>query len=275
MPELPEVETIRKSLEPHVVNRKIMDVFVGEKKLRWEVDRRAIQQYALNQTIHSVLRRGKYLIWSLYNRAHVIFHFGMSGRLLFSNKVSQIEKHTHVVFYLSNQGQIHFCDPRRFGFVKVLAPMNNIDDCELFSRLGPEPLSPDFSTVYLYQALTTTKRPIKHAIMDAKIVVGIGNIYANEALFLAKIRPDRAAKTLTINEVDRLVTHIKAVLKEAIALGGTTLADYVNADKIPGFFQLLLKVYGRSNRFCVNCKSRIKKISVGQRSSFYCEKCQH
>ena len=272
MPELPEVETIRKSLEPHVINATIKSVFIGEKKLRWEVDRDAFNRFVVNQTIVLVNRRGKYLIWGLDNKAHVIFHLGMSGRLGIFENGAELEKHTHLIFTLFNGKHIRYRDPRRFGFVEVLNSQQSLSD--RFQSLGSEPLSESFSSTYLYHKLKKSNRAIKQIIMDNRIVVGIGNIYANEALFYSGILPSRISASLKKDEGNNLVSSLKKVLKSAIKEGGTTLNDYRNADGEPGFFQQKLLVYARAGETCLKCGHIIEKIEIGQRSTFFCQICQ-
>lgn len=272
MPELPEVETIRNSLRPHILNAKITKIFIGDKKLRWKVDRESFEKYIKGQTIINVNRRAKYLVWELDNEFHVIFHLGMSGRLGIFETDSTVEKHTHLIFTLFNNKQIRFRDPRRFGFVEVLPP--SISLTERFRLLGPEPLSTKFNGLYLYDKIHKSNRAIKQVLMDPKIVVGVGNIYANEALFMAGILPNKNSADLKTTDLERLDFSIKDVLKNAIYAGGTTLNDYRNANGEPGFFQQKLTVYGRDGKTCLKCGHQIEKIVLGQRSTFYCPSCQ-
>jgi formamidopyrimidine-DNA glycosylase len=238
------------------------------------VDKAAFQNFVVGQNVEALSRRSKYLIWTLSNNAHVVFHLGMSGRLGVFDAITEIEKHTHVIFYLSNEKQIRFRDPRRFGFVEVFSSDQNLNESERFKSLGPEPLTDEFNTKYFAQIITSSKRPIKLAIMDAKIVVGVGNIYANEALFFAGIHPDKMANYLSLEKCSSLVENIKSVLKKAISKGGTTLNDYKNANGEPGYFQQELMVYGREGQDCTKCGKTIKKIVLGQRSTFFCKNCQ-
>jgi formamidopyrimidine-DNA glycosylase len=272
MPELPEVETIRKSLGPQIQNAKILKIFIGDKKLRWQVDRDSFEKYVNGQTILNVSRRAKYLVWELDNKSHVVFHLGMSGRLGVFDVNSPIEKHTHVSFTLNNHKQIRFRDPRRFGFAEVLNPSQSL--AKRFRLLGPEPLSVEFDNQYLYEKTRTSARAIKIFLMDSKIVVGIGNIYANEALFNAGIKPTKTSFELNQIEIKRLVESIKYILKIAIDAGGTTLKDYRNANGEPGFFQQKLAVYDRAGKACIQCGKIIEKIVIGQRSTFFCPTCQ-
>jgi len=273
MPELPEVETIRRGLESILLERVIQRVEVGEKDLRWPIPTKEFKRHVVGQKIVALERRAKYLIWRLANDVRVVIHLGMSGQLgIFSPKAPRT-KHTHVIFHLSNGQQIRFRDPRRFGLVDVVSPQA-IESYERFRHLGPEPLSDDFSASYLHERASKSKRNIKSLLMDASVVVGLGNIYVSEALFYAGILPQRLSASLSKVEARKLKTAIAHVLKKAIAKGGTTLNDYRNAQGEPGLFQLRLAVYGREDEPCIKCEQRIVKAVIGGRSSFFCEKCQ-
>ncbi|RPI01376.1 MAG: bifunctional DNA-formamidopyrimidine glycosylase/DNA-(apurinic or apyrimidinic site) lyase [Calditrichaeota bacterium] len=272
MPELPEVETLCQSLKPHVLNRRILAVQVFETRLRKAVAEADLQQWVTHQTIKSLERRAKYLLWRLSNEATVVFHLGMSGRLGVFFDSSSREKHTHVVFQLENC-QVHFRDPRKFGLIDVIPP-HQLARYAGFEKLGIEPLSPDFSAAAITKSVGKSKKPIKLWIMDAQNVVGVGNIYANEVLFDARIHPLRPAFTLSETETSQLVMSIKHVLKTAVNRGGTTLNDFRDAEGEPGFFQMDLQVYQKTGQLCGVCGAEIQKSLLSGRSTFYCPNCQ-
>ena len=272
MPELPEVETIKLSLEPFLLNKKIEKVDIMESRLRFPVVKEDFELWVSGQKIIAIRRRAKYLIWDLDNNAGVIIHLGMSGRLGYFRSQDPVERHTHVVFYLS-MGHIRYRDPRRFGFIEVRKPGDK-NFYKRFLHLGVEPLQDNFNAEYLKQKTAHSIRPVKNILMDATIVVGIGNIYANESLFFAGIHPATPAKELSHLQREALIHSVKKVLKKAIEKGGTTLNDYRNANGEPGFFQLDLSVYGRENEACPRCNQLIRKIVLSGRSSFYCPACQ-
>jgi len=273
MPELPEVETIRRSIEPHILNRKIIRVEVLEPRLRELIEADRFEKWAANQAVVEVKRRGKYLIWLLENRAAVIIHLGMSGRIGTFSASAPLEKHTHVIFHFGQNRQLRYRDPRRFGMIKVVEP-GQLESFPGFSLLGPEPLSDDFTTTSTAERLKRSGKPIKHWIMDAQNVVGVGNIYANEVLYYAGIHPQRRADGLSVEEQERLVMSIKAILSSAVEQGGTTINDYRDADGEPGFFQLSLKVYQKSGEACCRCGAEIRRQVMSGRSTFYCSNCQ-
>lgn len=273
MPELPEIETIRKSLEPHVIGKVIQKVVVLEHRLRWLVQSDELAQWVSGQQIIALNRRAKYLLWALNNSAAMIFHLGMSGRLGLFAVNDPVEKHTHVIFNLSDGSQVRYRDPRRFGFIKVI-PHLIMEQNQLFQGLGPEPLSQHFDHDYLYHALQRTARAIKNVLMESTIVPGLGNIYANEVLFYARIHPKRRADFLTSQEVQSLVDSIQSVLRHAIERGGTTLNDFRNAHGEPGYFQVELAVYGRHAQPCLSCGTSIEKFVLAQRSTYCCPECQ-
>ena len=273
MPELPEVETIRQTLEPVLLNQVIDAVEVKQTHLRWKVNPKDFDRWVIGQRILSLQRRAKYLLWQLQNDSAVVIHLGMSGRLGIFLPQDELEPHTHVIFNLANQKQIRYRDPRRFGFIEVVAP-HRLATYKRFQALGPEPLTDAFNADYFAQKIAGRKSAIKNVLMDASVVVGLGNIYANEALFMAAIKPQRFAQTLSKDEIERLVAAVKAVLQNAITRGGTTLRDFRDARGEPGFFSLELSVYGREREACPNCGSLIEKMKISGRSSFYCPQCQ-
>jgi len=274
LPELPEVETIRRGLEPALISQKIISTRFFVRKLRWDIVASNFDNYVNQKSITSLSRRGKYIIIHLDNEAAVVIHLGMSGRLGLFEQTAIVEKHTHVIFYLENGMELRFRDPRRFGSIEV-APPHLISSYPRFAHLGVEPLSNNFNPQYLKKKTEKSDRGIKLVIMDAKIVVGVGNIYANESLFYSRIDPRRRAKSLSVKEIKALEKSLKTVLNTAIEKGGTTLNDFRNAYGEPGFFQLELAVYGRADLPCPECGTPIQKTVLGGRSTFFCPNCQN
>ncbi|MDH5444301.1 MAG: bifunctional DNA-formamidopyrimidine glycosylase/DNA-(apurinic or apyrimidinic site) lyase [Gammaproteobacteria bacterium] len=270
MPELPEVETTRRGIEPHLLNKTVTGVIVRQSQLRWPVPR-ALDKKISGQTIHAIERRGKYILLKL-DTGSIMLHLGMSGSLRVLNSDTPPEKHDHVDLQFGSHQCLRLRDPRRFGSLHWLTqdPYQH----KLLKDLGPEPLSNIFDKEYLFNRSRKRKLAIKLFIMDSKIVVGVGNIYASEALFRAGIRPSRPAGRVTQKEYDKLVTAIKQVLKDAIQSGGTTLQDFTNSDGKPGYFKQALHVYGREGEACHFCKSLIKHRVMGQRATYYCPNCQ-
>jgi len=270
MPELPEVETIRCGLEPHVAGRKITDVIVRNRSLRWPVQS-DLARMLRGQVIRSVERRAKYLVLRCESGS-IILHLGMAGRLRILPVATDAGKHDHVDIILDNSTCLRFCDPRRFGALLWSAgdPLQH----PLLCVCGPEPLSAAFTGDCLYERSRGRRISIKQFIMDHKVVSGVGNIYASEALFLAGIHPLAAAGTLSRQRCRRLAAAVKKTLQKAIAAGGTTLRDFLGATGDPGYFQLKLRVYGRSGEPCYVCGRKIRGTRSGQRSTFYCPQCQ-
>ncbi len=270
MPELPEVETTRKGIEPFLLNKKIFDIKVHTPKLRWPIPI-ALLDNICNREISAVIRRGKYIL--IYcSRGYVLIHLGMSGSLRISNIHNDRRKHDHVEFILSKDRVLRFNDPRRFGC--ILWQSDESTKHPLLSRLGPEPLEDQFNFSHLKNNLKGKKCAIKNAIMDSHVVVGVGNIYASESLFRSCIRPGRAANRLSNKEIQMLCKNTKSVLTEAIKKGGTTLKDFINAEGKPGYFAQQLDVYGRNGELCRVCGDIVKSKIIGQRTSFYCPTCQ-
>lgn len=268
MPELPEVETSRRGILPYLKGQIIKQVVVRQPKLRWPIDM-AISD-AQGQIIIDIKRRAKYLLLKL-TQNWIVIHLGMSGSLRILDSYQAPDKHDHVDLVLENGVTLRYTDPRRFG---SWLWTNSIDELKQLKHLGLEPLSDEFSANYLFEKATNRNIPLKSWIMDNHIVVGVGNIYASESLFMAKINPHRKVSSLTLAEFERLVTAIKQVLTKSIEQGGTTLKDFVQSDGKPGYFVQKLQVYGREGEECLICKSDIKSHRIGQRNTFYCEKCQ-
>jgi len=270
MPELPEVETTRRGIAQTVTGRRIAAVIVREPRLRWPLPSDFAAQ--LNgQRIREVRRRAKYLLIDL-DRGSLIVHLGMSGSLRVLPSSTPILKHDHVDLELESNQSLRFNDPRRFGSMHYT--LEDPAQHMLLRKLAPEPLSDEFDADYLVGKARGRKVSIKQFIMNGNLVVGVGNIYASEALFRAGIKPTRAAGRIKPDELKRLVKGIKTVLNAALRAGGTTLRDYVNADGAPGYFRQKLFVYERDGQPCRNCKSPIKQLRSGQRSTYYCPSCQ-
>ena len=273
MPELPEVETTRAGIAPHICGKAFVRTHIRQPKLRWPVnpDLAAVLN---GQTVMAVSRRAKYLLIHT-GAGYLIIHLGMSGslRIYEPGQHPPPQKHDHADFEFADGTLLRFHDPRRFGAILWFA--GALEHHPLLQHLGPEPLSADFDAAYLQHTLAKQKRAIKLALMDNAVVVGVGNIYANEALFQAAITPTRAANSLQAHEYTALVAAIKDVLQRALAAGGSTLRDFVNSEGRSGYFQQQYAVYGRQNENCPHCGGLIYKITQGQRSSFYCPQCQH
>ncbi len=269
MPELPEVETTRKGILPFVDKQTVAKIIIRQPKLRWEVPD-AIHDME-GEIIQSVTRRGKYILLET-SKGTALIHLGMSGSLRVLDVGVAAEKHDHVDFEFSNKKLIRLRDPRRFG--AVLWATKNPLKHKLIRSLGPEPLGDDFNTDYLFLASRGRKVSIKQFIMNGHVVVGVGNIYACESLFKAGISPKALAGKVSKKRYEKLVEVIKEVLARAIEQGGTTLKDFVQVEGNPGYFQQELNVYGRAGEACLVCESSIKQIKQGQRSTFYCSKCQ-
>ncbi len=270
MPELPEVETTRRGIQQQLTGERIRALVVRNPSLRWPIDP-ALGTILCGQRILAVGRRAKYLLIEC-EQGTLIIHLGMSGSLRFVTPATALEKHDHVDLVLDGGQILRYRDPRRFGAVLWQYGLATLHP--LLARLGPEPLADDFDGTTLFRATRKRNSAIKLVIMDNHVVVGVGNIYANEALFQAGIAPTRPAASLTETECATLAAEIKTVLTRAIAAGGSTLRDFVDAIGKPGYFQQSYFVYGRSEQPCLRCGSPIRQIRQGQRSSFFCPHCQ-
>lgn len=279
MPELPEVETTLRGIEPHLKNNYINSVAVFEPRLRWPVSDQLSQ--LTDCKVPTLRRRAKYLLLDTSGGqingrkspdAHIIIHLGMSGSLRIVDADTPRKKHDHIDFKISTGHIMRYHDPRRFG--AVLWTDQPAEQHDLLKNLGPEPLDPAFSGELLFKASRKRKVAVKNLIMDGHIVVGVGNIYASEALYMAGVRPGVAAGRVTAKKYQSIAAAIKEVLGNAIAMGGTTLRDFVNTDGKPGYFQQTLNVYGRKNEPCSACSTSIQMKVIGQRSTFYCPNCQ-
>ncbi len=269
MPELPEVETSRRGIAPHIVGGRVTDVIVRNRSLRWPVSK-AVDRNLLGETITGVDRRAKYLLIENVNGA-AILHLGMSGSVYIIDRGTPAGVHDHVDIEFDSGKTLRFRDPRRFG---SLHWSRNPLQHKLLKSLGPEPLSEEFTGHYLWERSRGRRVSIKQFIMNAQVVVGVGNIYASEALYHAHINPRRAAGRIALHRYEQLADAIKQVLGDAIRAGGTTLRDFYGGDGEAGYFQQQLEAYGREGEPCRLCNSPITAIVQGQRSSYYCKQCQ-
>ncbi len=270
MPELPEVETTKRGIAPHIEGQKVCCVAVRQRQLRWPIPPR-LQTIISGHKVRSVERRAKYLLLR-FGHGTLIIHLGMSGSLRIVSRGSEPEKHDHFDLVFARIC-LRLRDPRRFG--AVLWTRDDPLQHKLLNHLGPEPLSREFNGKQLHQLAQKRKTPVKNFIMDGKVVVGVGNIYANEALFMSGIHPKRPCNKVSSEEYKTLAGHIKTVLKAAIKQGGTTLRDFQHGDGQPGYFAQKLQVYGKEGEPCPSCGKGIKKERIGQRSAFFCSHCQN
>jgi formamidopyrimidine-DNA glycosylase len=275
MPELPEVETSRRGIEPHLVKQTITDVVIRQHKLRWPIPKN-LPVLATGQKIQKVCRRAKYIYLQLDN-GYIIIHLGMSGSLRICTEETPIEKHDHIDICISTPRSkkikiLRLRDPRKFGC--VLWTADDINQHKLIKSLGPEPLDDVFTARFLHAKAKKRTCSIKSFIMNSHIVVGVGNIYASEALFKAGINPKRKAGSVSLARLEKLVDAIKITLKQSIEQGGTTLKDFTGEDGQPGYFAQKLLVYGRNNEDCTVCGKSIKQFTQQARSTYYCPNCQ-
>lgn len=273
MPELPEVETTRRGIAPALVGQTFAGVTLRQSRLRWPV-REDLGELLAGERVTALARRAKYLAVEMPKGAMLV-HLGMSGslRVHAPGRIPEVQKHDHIDWTLDNGSVLRLRDPRRFG--AVLWTDSPWQEHPLLQRLGPEPLEENFNAAYLHHILSRQQRAVKVALMDQAVVVGVGNIYANEALFAAAILPQRPADSLTLPETERLVAAVKTILAAAIAAGGSSLRDYVGSDGAHGWFQQHYAVYGRHGQPCPRCTAPIARIVLGQRASFYCPECQN
>lgn len=270
MPELPEVETTRRGVEPHIVGRRIVALAVHEPRLRWRIPESLPGRIA-GQKIRLAGRRAKYLLIELESGT-LLLHLGMSGSLRVLPDTTPRVAHDHFDLVLDSGKTLRFNDPRRFGSLHYTTEA--VENHPLLARLAPEPFDERFNGDYLWRISRRRKVAIKQLIMNSTLVVGVGNIYASEALFRARIKPRRQSRSLSHQEAMRLVRGIRNVLALAIRTGGTTLRDYVGADGSPGYFRQRLFVYERTGKPCRKCRKPIRQFTQGQRSTYYCPACQ-
>lgn len=274
MPELPEVETTKNGIAPHILNRVVTGVTVRHPTLRWPIPKE-LDKILKNCQLTHITRRAKYLLLSFSHsnrQGTLLVHLGMSGSLRIVDATSPLLKHDHVDIAFSDNVILRYCDPRRFGCILWLdtAP----DEHKLLAHLGPEPLSDSFSGEYLWQASRNKKVQVKQFVMDQKVVVGIGNIYASEALFTAGVRPSKEAGKVSKRSYELFAEEAKRILQRSITQGGTTLRDFVGGDGKPGYFAQQLLVYGRKGKPCPSCQSKLQEIKISNRSSVFCPVCQ-
>lgn len=273
MPELPEVETTKRGVAPHIVNQSVQDVVIRQPQLRWPISE-GLKSLLLGKKLDRIERRAKYLLLFFEDLAPgaLMVHLGMSGSLRIVQPEEPPLKHDHVDLQFSNSNILRYSDPRRFGCILWIdqEPKSH----KLLSSLGPEPLSDEFSGEYLWNASRGLSVSVKQFVMDQKRVTGIGNIYATEALFEAKVRPTRPAGKVSKASYEKFVTAAKRILQNAIEQGGTTLRDFVGGDGKPGYFKQQLLVYGRKGEKCKVCDSELKETRLSNRASVFCPTCQ-
>jgi len=270
MPELPEVEVIRRGLAPVLVGRRFLAVQVGDKRLRQQSSPQELRRWVLGRRLEGLRRRGKYLRFDLEGGVTLLIHLGMTGRLLLGPPPSPPLPHVHLVFQLEGGLELFFQDTRRFGQVLVFPPG---EDPPPLARVGAEPFSRKVTPAWLAEQARGRSRPIKNFLLDARILAGIGNIYACEILFAARLHPATPAARLTLADWDRVLTETRRILKHAIKKGGTTVANYLNSKGEAGLFQLELLVYGRTGEPC-RCGAPINRLVQAGRSTFFCPLCQ-
>ncbi len=270
MPELPEVETTVRGLKPHLVGNTITDLTVRERRLRWPIPE-TLSSMVVGNKIEKIDRRAKYILIKI-GSGHLLMHLGMSGSIRICPSVEPHRVHDHVDLLLNNDLIARFRDPRRFGSVLWLS--GDPYDSRLLRHLGPEPDSEDFSGEYLYRLSKSRSTAVKNFIMDGRVVVGVGNIYASESLFRAGIHPLRRANRISAMRYEQIVLSIQETISAAIAFGGTTLRDFVNGSGSPGYFRHELLVYERHKKACKNCGDLIRLKVIRQRSTYYCKFCQ-
>lgn len=276
MPELPEVEVICQGLRPHIVNRRIMGISCSNKQLRFPLDCREMRGEVKGQEIISLRRRAKYLLLKMKNGACLIIHLGMTGNMGIFPQGAPLKKHDHICWTLDNNTELRFNDTRRFGAVHLLpAEVAESHEKTFFAAIGPEPLSRACSASYLKKRAANRKQAVKNFIMDSHVIAGIGNIYANEALFRCNIHPAQPASSISEKKWRQLLGTIRKTLKHAIECGGSTISDFVNASGEGGYFQMNFQIYGKSGEECLRCQEIIQKTTIGGRASFFCPKCQH
>ena len=269
MPELPEVETSRRGISPHIVGKRLKGLIIRQTRLRWPIPEN-LATLLTEQTLTGIQRRGKYLLLA-FGQGHVLLHLGMSGSLRIASLADAPGKHDHIDWLFADGTVLRYNDPRKFGAVLwTTCPEQH----PLLVDLGPEPLTAAFNGDHLFQRSRKQRIPIKSFIMDNHIVVGVGNIYANESLFKTGLHPNREAASIDASTYTQLADNIRQVLDSAITQGGTTLRDYVNPQGKPGYFQQTLNVYGRRGQPCRCCGALIEQIKIGQRASYFCPHCQ-
>jgi formamidopyrimidine-DNA glycosylase len=273
MPELPEVETVRRTLAPHLVGNRLERLVVREARLRAPIDVAAVSRLSVGREVLGVRRRGKYLLLDLAGDVVLLLHLGMTGRLVIRGPGEPLAKHDHVIWTLGDGRELRFNDARRFGLIEAV-PAGLVATHPRLAKLGLEPLDEDFDAEALHRLTRASGKPIKNLLMDASCIVGIGNIYASEALFSAAIAPSLPACQLSRARAGKLVQAVRRVLRAAIRDGGTTLRDFNDANGASGHFAGALRVYGREGQPCHRCGRLIRRRQQAGRSTFYCPACQ-
>ncbi len=273
MPELPEVESLVRGIRTDLIGRSFSKIEFYRKDLREKIPQKRLRQILLGQTIHDVFRRGKYFLIGT-DQGFLGVHLGMSGRFVKSDPTQPLLTHTHACFEINSETQFRYIDPRRFGRM-FSVEKNQTSDHPFLAGLGVEPLDKSIDLAkYLYEKSRTRKQPIKNFLMDSSVVVGIGNIYASEALWLSKIHPEQPANSISLNEFSKVSDAARDVLNQAIAAGGTTFRDYRDKDGKPGYFQQNLSVYGKVTKPCTRCGGEVLRLTLAGRSTFFCSLCQ-
>ena len=272
MPELPEVETVCRSLRPHIVGRRISRIEVLEPRLRTRIEESALAPL-VGRKITEIGRRGKYILIRLAGGWVWVFHLGMSGKLICVAPKSARRKHDHIVVHLNGGGEFRYHDPRRFG-LSLVTTTQGLEGLAQLRHLGVDPLDADLTGDYLFRFTRASRRRIRDLLLDQQIIAGLGNIYANEVLFLTGVKPTARSYRLTRNRVCLMAQTIPELLREAIRWCGTSFSDYRDADDKRGAFQEHLRVYDRQGEVCRVCSSTIKRVALGNRSAFYCPSCQ-
>lgn len=271
MPELPEVETVRKALLLKLQNKKITNITILHNNVFNKNDIEEVKQKIKNQTINDIKRRGKWLVFELDNY-YLLSHLRMEGKYLYRNKNQKVEKHELVIFNINNEFELRYKDVRKFGKME-LVEKDKLNESSL-KKLGYEPWDKNLTSTYLKEKYKNKNIPIKTLLLDQSIIVGIGNIYANEILFLSKINPHTKGKDLTEKNLKDIIENTKKVLEKAIEEGGTTIRSYTSEEGVTGLFQNDLNVHMKENKPCPVCKTKITKEKIGGRSSYYCNNCQ-
>lgn len=271
MPELPEVEVIRRGLAPRLQGRLVSGVLVGEKRLRRESSPGELAEWLPGRTLLSLERRGKYLVFGLAGGVTLLIHLGMTGRLLLGPSPSPPLPHVHLILQWEGGLELRFQDVRRFGQVLVFPPGVELSP---LAQVGREPFSPEVTPKWLAGQARGRSRSLKNFLMDGRVLAGIGNIYASEILFAARVHPAAATGGLSLKDWTRILQETRRILQAAILKGGTTVSDYLNANGETGLFQLDLQVYGRAGEPCPSCGLPIARLSQGGRSTFFCPRCQ-
>jgi formamidopyrimidine-DNA glycosylase len=286
MPELPEVEVVKKSLETKLKNLTIKKVNITNNKLRYKIDSKQFDKIK-SQKIISIKRRSKYLLINLSRNFTILAHLGMTGKFFIINNNKKHKtsfyyelkkndtKHNHLTFFFDKKIKLIYNDIRKFGFIKIY-PSKDVFNCSHLISLGPEPLSTDFNLSYFEKYIFDKNAKIKNLLMDQKFVAGLGNIYCNEVLFLCKINPTRSVKKINKTDITKIIKYIKKILEQAILYGGSSIKNFSSTEGQGGNFQQKFNVYGREKMSCnrSNCLGIIKKVYTSNRSSFFCPKCQ-